>query len=150
MRENDNTTSRTTTFGPTGTSVTVLPGRVLMYEITEQDLDFFASGMRSIFTGLSSSCIAVCISVSLLLALNWDTIPELRVVMLSVAISVGGFGLVFAGFAAKEFLSYKRKLRDFKRNAARQPTAADPEPSTPVGSGSHPASLLRMRRPDSR
>ena len=41
-----------------------------MYQITEQDLDYFASGMRSVFTGLASSCVTVAISVSLLLALN--------------------------------------------------------------------------------
>lgn len=70
MQENEHSNSNTTVLGATGAYVTVHPGHVVMYQITEQDLDYFASGMRSVFTGLASSCVTVAISVSLLLALN--------------------------------------------------------------------------------
>ena len=124
MPGNDHSNAETTVLGATGAFVIVHPGRVVMYQITEQDLDYFASGMRSVFTGLASSCLSVAISVSLLLALNRDVSGRLEVAMLSIAIATAPAGLVFGGFAVKEFWGYRRKLRNFKRNAARRPSAS--------------------------
>ena len=95
-----------------------------MYQITEQDLDYFASGMRSVFTGLAASCASVAISVGLLLALNKDIIRQLEVVMLSTVIATAILGLVFGGLAVREFWSYRRKLKDLKQSAARQPSVS--------------------------
>lgn len=95
-----------------------------MYQITEQDLDYFASGMRSVFTGLASSCVTVAISVSLSLALNSDISQQLEVGMLSTVIATALAGSVFGGLAVKEFWSYRRKLTNFKRNAARRSSAS--------------------------
>ena len=119
MPENDHSNSETTVLGDAGAYVTVHPARVVIYQITEQDLDFFASGMRSVFTGLASSCLTLAISVSLLLALNSGIDQWLKTGMLSTVMATGLLGLVFGGLAAREFRSYRRKLRDFKQNVAR-------------------------------
>ena len=119
MQENDHSNAETTVLGATGALVTIYPGQVVMYQITEQDLDYFASGMRSVFTGLASSCVSVAISVGLLLALNSDVSERLESVMLGIVIATVILGLVFGGFAVREFWSYRRKLRVFKRNAVR-------------------------------
>jgi phosphotransferase system glucose/maltose/N-acetylglucosamine-specific IIC component len=123
MQADDHNNSETTALRATGAFVTVHPGRVVMYQVTEQDLDFFASGMRSVFTELASSCVTVAISVSLLLALNSGINQQLEVGMLSTAIATALAGLVFGGLAVKEFWSYRRKLKDFKQNAARRTSA---------------------------
>lgn len=146
MLENDQSNSQTTVLGATGASVTVHPGQVVMYQITEQDLDFFASGMRSVFTGLASSCVTLAISVSLLFALNNNISQPLQIGMLSTMIATVVLGLVFGVFAVKEFWDYKRKLRTFKQSSSQQTSAAaGHEPGRLVGRG-----LLRMRRPGPR
>ena len=151
MQDHDPNHPNTLALGSPGAFVTQLPGHVILYQITEQDLEFFASGMRSIFTGLSSSCIAVCISVSLLFALNQSTItPQLGTIMLALAIAAGSVGLIFAAFAVREWRAYKSKLDDFKKTANRQiatPTGKGPSP--PSASGVRASSSLRMRRPNS-
>jgi heme/copper-type cytochrome/quinol oxidase subunit 3 len=117
-----------------------------MYQITEQDLDFFASGMRSVFTGLASSCATLAISVSLLFALNNNISQPLQIGMLSTMIATVVLGLVFGVFAVKEFWDYKRKLRTLKQSSSQQTSAAaGHEPGRLVGRG-----LLRMRRPGPR
>ena len=151
MQENDHSDSRTTALGAARPSVTVHPGHVVMYQITEQDLDFFASGMRSIFTGLASSCVTVGISVGLLLALNSGINQQLQVGMLSTTIAAPVLGVAFGALAAKEFWSYKRKLSDIKRKALPQ-SSATPEykPSTSVGRGLRRVSMPGVRRPGPR
>ena len=95
-----------------------------MYQITEEKLDRFASGMRSVFTGLASSCLTVAISVGVSLALSSDISVPLKVGMLSTVIATAVVGLVFGGFAVWEFWSYRRELRDFKREAAQRSSAS--------------------------
>lgn len=124
MQGNDHGNADTTVLGATGAFVTIYPGQVVMYQITEQDLDNFASGMRSVFTGLASSCVSIAISVGLLLALNSDISGRLESAMLGILTATALLGLVFGGFAVREFWSHRRKLRDFKRNAARRPSAS--------------------------
>ena len=99
MEENEHSNSESTALSATGAYVIVLPVQVVIYQITEQDLDYFASGMRSVFTGFASTFLTIAISVGVSLALSSDISVPLKVGMLSTVIATAVVGLVFGGFA---------------------------------------------------
>lgn len=97
--------------------ILMLPAQVVMYQITEQDLDFFASGSRTIFTGLASCFITIAVSIVLSLILNDGINGGLETVMWIATGAVGALGLGSGVLAGREFRDHGRRLKDFKRKA---------------------------------
>ncbi len=93
-----------------------------MYQITEQELDFFASGSRTIFTGLASCFITIAVSILLSLILSDGINRGLETVMWIATGAVGALGLGSGVLAGREFWDHGRKLKDFKRKAAQGAT----------------------------
>lgn len=116
-----------TALAPTsGAIITRYPARITTYEIAEQDLDFFASGARSLYTGIAGTCIGSFVSVSLLLALNWSADPTLKMIMVALATGAGIAGLIFAGLAYRDYRAHQTRLTRFKQSMAGQERERQP------------------------
>lgn len=102
--------------------ILVHPAQVVMYQITEQDLDFFASGSRTIFTGLASCFITIAVSILLSLILSDSIHGGLEIGIWIATGAVGALGLGTGGLAGREFWAHGRRLKDFKRKAAQGAT----------------------------
>ena len=99
------------------TRIIVHRGPVVMYEITEENLDFFASGSRSLFTSIASGCATAAISVGVPLALSDNIGRGLEIGMWCAVVTALVLGSFAAFLAVKEFRAYGRKLKEFKETA---------------------------------
>ena len=145
--------SEASMFRAAATSVILRSSQVVVYEITEQDLDFFASGMRPTFTGLATFGLGVFVAVGPLLLLNRDTAQQMEIIIMALITGAGATaGLIFGSLAGVEFWRHGRRLRKFKKDARPQEVSATPEHGTAaeVVHDLRPAPSIRMRRPDSR
>ena len=94
-------------------------GQVVMYQITDQELEYFASGQRSLFAGLTSACASIAISVGVPLALSGNIDRGLEIGMWCAVAMALGVGLLSGILWVKESLSYRQKLKDFKEKQNR-------------------------------
>ena len=106
-----------TEFG-TGAVITQYHARIVIYEITEQELDLFASGARMLHASLAGVCWGVAVPTVVALLLAWPVGILVAVLSAALAIAATGMGSYFTWQAISEYRTHAHRLREFKRRSS--------------------------------
>lgn len=94
------------------------PAHIVIYEISEERLDYFASGTRAPHASWAGACLGVVVLTAVSLASTWRM--GTLVVMLMAGLLIAAVGMVtyFSQQAVREFWAHGRRLWAFKNRTA--------------------------------